>query len=170
VNALVVAFIVAVTLQFALASPASAYTFTGCRWPGTYITYINQGAGAYWDTTRLAAGEWSARTDVVLASSSSSWYAIFQRNDGPNGYDGYSTWWCNSGSTYRANSWYNTYYMSTASTGVRRTLIAHEIGHALGLNHSSWGTLMYTCPRCVHNSFGFVGPQTDDLRGMNARY
>ena len=69
----------------------------------------------------------------------------------------------------RVTSSYNTYYSDRYGPAARESLIAHEIGHALGLAHS--GSLPCPVPLMYRNSdryfrCGEVGPQADDLAGL----
>ena len=156
-----------------LASAVAAYTTTGCKWPnGPGVTYrFNMGSGTNQTQAQDALNVWSAGTDVNLSHSYSSNFSITSANDGNSGYDGRTTWWCGFGVTTSAQSWVNTYYTASFPANKIEAVYSHEIGHGLGLSHSSAGNIMYTCPACTYNNYsGRYTPQTDDRAGMNALY
>lgn len=156
-----------------LASAVAAYTTTGCKWAnGPGVTYrILIGSGTNQTQAQNALINWSASTDVNLSASNSSYFDITAKNDGDNGYDGYTTWVCLFGVTSSAESWVNTYNTASFPALKIQAVFSHEIGHGLGLNHSTAGNIMYTCPACTYNNYsGRYLPQSDDKAGMNALY
>ena len=163
--------VLAIVLLMSVPSGASAYTFTGCKWPSANIAWSNQTSGTY-STAALAAGNrWSQLSDVNLSATGGN-IRVYQSYTGADGYAGYSYWSCPYyGQTISAEARLNTYYADAYPTLKKKTVFVHEIGHAVGLHHSQYSNaVMYTCPACVYNNYYYSDPQSDDIAGMNARY
>lgn len=156
------------------ASPASAYTTTGCKWPTSTgnVTWNNTVTpGTYETTAKAAALSWASRTDVnsMVPNSSAAMYA-YETNDGANGYDGMTTWTCAFGNYLGANVTVNTHYLGAYAANKKQAVWVHEFGHGLGLNHGPSNAIMYTCAACVYNTYGYYYPVSDDITGMNTLY
>lgn len=148
---------------------ASAYTLTGCSWGpyGNNVTWLNQApSGDYYNTGTSAGYSWAANTDINGMSPSNGLLVGYTDNKGANGYDGWTTWGCNGNRTTYANATLNPHYMDSKSYAIKKTVWLHELGHALGLNHSGSNAVMYSCAACT----GFGWPQSDDINGMNSLY
>lgn len=90
-------------------------------------------------------------------------------------WDGLTVWY-NSSNVYvdptLGGSWdycniiLNTYYCNSYTYSKLKTLCAHEVGHCLGLDHTSDpGTLMYPYPGRIATV-----PTADEVNGVNAKY
>ena len=154
------------------ASPAAAYTTTGCKWGSSTVTWNASNTGSAWSGSATSAAlSWANYSDVngMTTNSSAAMYA-YENNAGASGYDGYTNWTCVGGSYLGANVTINPYYANSFSTAKRRAIWVHEFGHGLGLNHGPSNALMYTCAACVYNTYGYYYPQADDIAGMNSIY
>ena len=151
------------------ASSASAYTTTGCSWGayGTNVTWQNNApAGDYYNSGSAAGYSWAATTDINGMSPNNGLIVGYLDNKGANGYNGWTTWNCSGSTTTFANATLNPYYTNGFSYANKKTVWVHELGHALGLNHSGTYAIMYHCSTCT----GFTQPQSDDIAGINALY
>ena len=150
-------------------SSASAYTTTGCSWGpyGSNVTWLNNApAGDYYNSGSAAGYSWAATTDINGMAPTNGLLVGYTDNKGANGYDGWTTWGCNGNKTTYANATLNPYYVNSKTYASKKTVWLHELGHALGLNHSGSNTVMYMCPACT----GFSTPQADDINGINSLY
>lgn len=148
---------------------ASAYTLTGCSWGpyGSNVTWLNHSpSGDYYNSGTAAGYSWAATTDINGMSPNNGLLVGYTDNKGANGYDGWTTWGCNGNATTYANATLNPYYMNSKTYAAKKTVWLHELGHALGLNHSGSYAVMYSCAACT----GFTTPQPDDVKGINVRY
>jgi hypothetical protein len=101
---------------------------------------------------------------------------------GNTGWTGILTYACSGGFfTNPTNAWLNRTYTDSYLGGAQRSVIAHEFGHMLGLDHNpvndipglpntcAWVVLKYRNDdrwfQCNVNT-----PQTDDRTGVNSLY
>lgn len=155
------------------ASAASAYAFTNCSWStgGTSnVTWQDDTGPADSAVAVAAAASWASYTDLNDMSPSGGTMVASMLNQGENGLDGKSWWVCNGNRTLSASVTLNPYYTNEFYNNQKRAVWVHEFGHALGLEHSVAGTIMYTCPSCTFHNYQVWWPQTDDINGMNVYY
>lgn len=161
----------AATVSLTGHSSAEAYTYTGCKWPSSNVSYKNTAAGDYYSTGNLAANSWTQLTDLNMSLVTSSNLHVYSEFTGMDGVEGRSAWTCSGSSTVSANARWNTYYTINYSYGAKRAVICHELGHATGLGHSSvGGAIMSASASGVYNTYGTLSPQSDDINGINNRY
>ncbi|MGN8553257.1 UNVERIFIED_CONTAM: matrixin family metalloprotease [Microbacterium sp. SLM126] len=126
----------------------------------------NAPAGDYYNSGTAAGYAWASATDVDGMSPSNGLMVGYLDNKGPNTYSGWTTWGCNGSLTTFANVTLNPYYTNAFSVANKKRVWMHELGHGLGMGHSTSAAIMYSCPTCT----SFTAPQTDDKNGINARY
>lgn len=118
-----------------------------------------------------AMSRWSSATDVNLYASSSSVLDAFTANLNDFNLAGKSNWSCTNGWTTWSNARLNTQTTPGYVTEKKTTVWLHELGHALGLNHTGGlAAVMYTCPPCAFEDYGTTTPRPDDVSGMNSLY
>jgi hypothetical protein len=168
--AAVLAFVAAVAVPL----QAAAWTTTGCKY-GFYNVGVQVGTMYSADhSTALsrAMTRWSINTDVDLFSAGSSNLDAYTENLNDLNLAGYSNWQCPfGGATVWSNARLNTQTTPSYPTEKKVTVWLHELGHALGLNHTGGlAAVMYECPACAYNNYGTVAPRPDDISGMNSLY
>jgi len=158
--------------------PAFAYTTTGCKWHSTTVAYGQVNDSSYLSVEQSAATAWSTTNTPILFSffpgSPVNGIEVAAGNYGSTGWDGYSNWTCSGGISSSAFSRWNTYYTAGYSNPARESVMVHEFGHDLGLNHAGSSTcsgqpIMYTSS-ARYFTCGHVVPQADDVNGVNAIY
>jgi len=169
-NQKVVAAILAVGLVSTMSvglgvTGANAYTTTGCTLSPQ--RYQNLGGTPFASEVSAAVRAWNV-TDANLLTSSTAAFTVTYKNNGAAGYDGRSTWACDG---HTGESWINTYYTNSYSVTKRKCVWVHEIGHVMGLNHSSTATAIMNSVSTSNYAAG-IGCQlvADDSQGMNALY
>lgn len=167
------------TVALSATQSAEAYNTTGCRWTSKTVRYWS--ASSYTDATARAVRRWTNNTNINFNSVgvSNAEVVIANKNFGNTSYDGITYYAICYGGNYdtggqQTTSYYNTYFTSGYGRTARIQLMVHELGHALGLKHAgssacSGQPIMYFSSdryfKCGH-----IGPQTDDIHGINHVY
>ena len=159
------------------ASPtvAAAYSHLPCRWPSSTVKYFPNTTGVYLTAYTTAASAWTGATVATLVHVTS--YSSAQFNGvtgahGNTGYDGQTTWTCNlllQFSTVTVDL--NRTYMDSYGATEKKVITIHELGHAMGLDHSTASG--YPCmASSAGNSYnhGTTTVKSDDITSMNTRY
>lgn len=182
-------------LSFGVGSQVSAdaYVLNGCKFPGSNPQIVYE----YWNVTST----WQSAFNTAQAAWDSEtpgwggWFAYGTSENIPVFDGGYAgSWWglasggCDSGG---GETWYNLTHcpgsnpcvkiqFNTNTTGgmnatERAHIAVHELGHALGLAHSSLGcsnpVVMRSDATWVYDNCGLVVPPwQNDLDGVDAIY
>ncbi len=159
---------------------AEAYNLigSGCRFQNSTILYNDE--TTYTAATTGALTAWNNATGVIhfTAASGTGSLILLQQNGGNNGADGITNYTC--GTLHWAgvvDSAYNTYYTQNYGGPKRQSVMAHEIGHSLGLAHNNKITspcskvkLMYYATPLRWDTCKINTPQPDDVNGVNSIY
>lgn len=168
--------------------PASAYQTLGCKFSTSDLLWED-------DTTRSAYSTpghnsitaWNdADTPVSLTETTTGENIhVADGNFGNTGYDGITLdiymqnpviYSCGGG-TWDVGivSWWNRYYADSYTSAKKQSVMVHELGHALGLAHSS----ALSCPNVPimqpdsHTRYDichYTIPRSDDIDGVNSIY
>ncbi len=176
------AVIIPTTASLGLTQPlgVAAYTLEGgCKWPDQ-IYYVNGTSGKYATPAYNATVDWTGTPTRIYFSNYSNFYVKMRAvNHGNNNSDGITYWGCDYITLAMlppVYSDYNTYYTdsSTYDSNALESLMVHELGHAIGLDHAGSSScsgqpiMYYSSSRwftCQH-----IVPQQDDINGINALY
>lgn len=124
----------------------------GTQWRNAFTTGVSN-----WNTAPI-------KPYFTLDSSNSR--NTFDTYSAPDGYAGYTWYWCNI--VYKLDRFDAKGNVNYSVTDKQATEIAsHEMGHGLGMGHSTvWPSVMY-----VSGPYGTWGvPTQDDINGQHAMY
>ncbi|MDR0491403.1 MAG: matrixin family metalloprotease [Oscillospiraceae bacterium] len=167
----------AIILLLSVCTQASAYSLWGYKWASKTIIYKHVSGTSSDSTTAFASGtiDFNSKTNVTLAVSSVTTATLYLTDFNATfvDWDGLTSITSSSGSYFSMVYCYlNTYYTAGYSTNMRRSVAAHELGHALGLGDlgTAFNALMngYTPYRFTY--WGVYTPQADDISGVNSIY
>jgi hypothetical protein len=172
---------VAVATAFLFSQAVYAYNLEGPRWANQpksgccatfyiyyYSMYYQDSVG--WDNGRHA---WNNTASVnVLDYTTSSCCTITANdvNDNSKNWDGLTQYGYSGGSFTYAHLFLNFFYTQNYSTGEIQSVAAHELGHMIGLAHSSGCVLMVGDTYTRWTVCGLNAPVTDDINGANHLY
>lgn len=113
-----------------------------------------------WDDARATAIRvWNDLGSIAIVPDGSFTYADLDIQD-YNSNDGRCGFYRNQSGADEINL--NNFYYPGYNGGQRNACMSHEMGHALGIDHSYTDQVMDPCPVC-YNSLIYVAPQPHDI-------
>lgn len=169
------------SVWLAPATPALAFRGNGCTFSALRISYkvtppdsrITRAARTnYYNAISSARGYWNNRVKpqffLTSFSGPTSSLTFDYKLYGSNGYYGWVT------STQSCDFWSGPHLNYTLTMGFPYNklilLTVHEMGHTLGLDHSQYQNAALWSDIDLSYSLGVIGPQADDVSGVNFLY
>ncbi|WP_047980140.1 matrixin family metalloprotease [Ornithinibacillus contaminans] len=147
---------------------AKAYSLKGWHWPGN-MTYATTSSFIEIDASWIdAVNVWNRRQDhrTINYNANSSNHLTDEYTTSSSRYGVMSTW-STDGEVYRFYGRLNrSMYDIKNNSRVRQSTAIHELGHSLGLGHTSSYAIMNTS----RDRRELIEPTFDDLNGMDAIY
>ncbi|MFD1956992.1 matrixin family metalloprotease [Paenibacillus thailandensis] len=159
-------------------TPASATVTSFGKWSNRTQTMYIATSSANSTAWSSGAAKWKSNTNFNVSTKlgTSSIYYAYDVNDSSVTWDGICTYTTRSGIITKATLQLNTYYtnQSKYTSSIKAGVTGHEVGHSLGLNHTSaveTSSIMY--PN-TFNSDGTparsVNPSSSDISVVNNLY
>src|SRR5260370_15868610 len=177
-----IAGILTLTIMLLGTSSAFAYHTEGAKWenqPGSgCCAYLNVQFSSAWypgdkTATLNAMYAWNGSPANVYFTQASGALTTDDTYDSSVNWDGLTTyathWWFGTYFSY-AHVLVNYYYTQSYSSAKTQSVAAHELGHAIGLAHSSGCVLMVGDTYTRWTVCGINTPRTDDVNGVNSLY
>lgn len=172
--------VVFLTLLLATTTPASAWIAGPWKSTSPHVKYKLDPSMNWSSTVSNAAASWNNAIPMQASMSydANAPYTIFKVNKSWEEWSGYTKPYSVMGVYWtQLYTEINSYQTDTANSYTwtqKQGLIAHEMGHAFGLNDDD-GYLLFGSPIClmighdsVRHSLGVYGPQSDDVAGVKA--
>ena len=125
----------------------------------------------YYTAFRGAIIEWNGASTPAFISedTSQSKHKIAVKNDGMSGPLGKTSWSCRFWLGKRTGTYLylNSARLDTKSATYKESVASHELGHYIGIRHSSVSPAVMNLGRDRESVYS---PQQDDECGVNARY
>lgn len=161
---------------------AHAYSLWGYYWPNmSGVRYCNYASGNSATAFNNAVNAWNSSSAPVVYTQNctNTDVELVSDNYGNTGWDGLTRVYATGSQT--CNGWtqwtlvdtdMNTYYTDTSSydNGARQSVATHEMGHAIGLQHSTALAVMIADTGTRWSSHHIDTPQSDDVNGVTAIY
>lgn len=153
--------VASLVLILGLAPPANAHFLSWDLVDGREIRYNDY---TKWDDARSqAASTWNTLGSIYIAPDIASTIADlsiydYTRDDGLCGL-----------TNSDGKMFFNDRYFNTATSTKRRACADHEMGHALGLDHSYTTQVMDPCPVCSNPSY-YTTPQSHDVSDYRQKW
>jgi hypothetical protein len=180
------AALASVTTLVMTGSPVSAYALHGCKVSSTTVQWTDStGGGAYGTVAQSSASAWQAtptplyfskvasggHVDINIANYGNvSFDGITQKVGGGNPVCGGGGTW-----TTKLTATWNTHHANGYSAAKKQSVMAHELGHVLGIAHDGIGPcvsvpLAYPTTNVRYDSCLINTPKTDDINAANFIY
>jgi predicted Zn-dependent protease len=182
---MVAAVTVAALLLFSAPAWAVSYNLENCQFNASGNSLLWKDAttrSGYATPAAGAVAAWNSSTThlTLTLTTTGANVQVQDGNFGPtiNGHtwDGVTYQTCSGGyNTVTAQSWINRYYADGYGTNERQSVLVHEIGHALGLDHFDTQTCSQVQVMESLTGHRYVDcnkyiPQFGDIAGINAMY
>ena len=171
----VLTILILTTVLCSIIVNVSAYELISGRWPSNKRNPLYYYVNSEWSEFPTAKTDWNnAGTD----------FGSFYKHSNPEYAWVYVTIITNSGVSWpgrcilitsgteiiTADIELNNYYYSDLGSNGRRTVCAHEIGHTFSLNDENDIWVLMHQGALERVELGILGPQNDDINGVNAAY
>jgi len=156
----------------------SAYELMGPKWASIYTDPLQYYSTCHYSTqVSSATSDWNNAVDDITLSSGGILciYKIKDTNNSEVEWDGITDWAAVGGYFVKCDVYINEYPIEELSypTAAIKSVIAHEMGHAFGLDENEGPYIMNPCTYGASSRYGYYGistPQADDANGVDAIY